>query len=183
MRLLVEHRCRGCHTRQKHCAAARYPTIACRARGSPASRMFGTTLVGRTPGKKTPIRAGTKAGDCSDGAVPGGCVLTPGARRVLSARVHGDTGAIEREAARQESAIAAGTLDPTAPVTNLGRECTTGSPFIGEQKTRQNFSIFARYEPTEKRRWSPRPSRQADPRRTSKPVSESRRTTSNVQQP
>ena len=48
--------------------------------------------------------------------VPGSCVLTPSAARMLDARIRGDGAAIERETDRQQAAIDTGRLDPAASV-------------------------------------------------------------------
>ncbi|MDQ4119605.1 MAG: hypothetical protein M3235_21990, partial [Actinomycetota bacterium] len=57
-------------------------------------------------------------GGCAEFAgVPGTCALVPTAARMLAAKARGDRRAEEREIAHQESAIAAGTLDPSGSLT------------------------------------------------------------------
>lgn len=110
MRVLVEYRCPACGRRTEHWVGRPVPDHApCGGCGASAARRFGGALVGR--GSRSPAPAAPGGGCVPD--LPGSCVLAPTAARMLVARARGDNRAIDREAAHQERAIAAGTLDPT----------------------------------------------------------------------
>lgn len=119
MPILVDYRCGSCDTqteRWAHQPVASQST--CGVCGATAHRRFsGAALLAeaQTPGETA---AAVRGHSCVDHmGVPGSCTLTPTASRMLTARASGDQRAIERELSRQETAIAAGILDPKLPVT------------------------------------------------------------------
>jgi putative FmdB family regulatory protein len=118
MAVLVDYRCRDCGVRTEYWVSCPAPDEATCARcGRQARRQFGAALLtgASEPTGREPRAAG--AGGCGHAPdIPGVCSLTPTAARMLTARARGDNRALEREIAYQESAINAGTLDPTASV-------------------------------------------------------------------
>lgn len=119
MAVLVEYRCPACGARTERWAAHPVPALAdCARCAQPARRRFGGALLaagGSTGPPSDPVGDG---GGCAEvSGVPGTCTLVPTAARMLAARARRDGRALEREVARQETAIAAGTLDPSGPLT------------------------------------------------------------------
>lgn len=120
MPILIDYHCGSCGTQSEqwvHRPVAAQST--CGACGAIAHRRFSAAaLLAEAPTSAAPT-APAGGHSCADHrGVPGSCTLTPTASRMLSARASGDQRAVDRELARQESAIAAGTLDPKAPVTS-----------------------------------------------------------------
>lgn len=119
MPMLIDYQCASCGTRAEQWARQPVaPQSTCAACGATAHRRFsGAALLAEAPTSAAPP-APTGGHSCADHrGVPGSCTLTPTASRMLAARASGDPRAVDRELARQETAIAAGTLDPKAPVT------------------------------------------------------------------
>jgi hypothetical protein len=120
MKILVDYVCAACGITDEHWM--RRPvedSVDCRACGGTAQRRFGVgMLVGSTsPARPPEPRAGGSSSCAGHAGVPGSCVLVPTAARALAARARGDNRALDAELASQQRAIAAGTLDPSAPVT------------------------------------------------------------------
>ncbi len=120
MPLLIDYQCASRGTRAEQWA--RQPVAShstCAACGATAHRRFsGAALLAEAPTSSVPP-APTAGHSCAEHrGVPGSCTLTPTASRMLAARASGDSRAVDRELARQETAIAAGTLDPKAPVSS-----------------------------------------------------------------
>lgn len=118
--ILVEYGCGSCGTPSDRWVQTPVPPrLACSSCGSVAKRRFGGALVaGRSADEAQPRRqqkAPAPVSGCSDHSGMPGCVLTPTAARALSARMRKDNRALEKELAYQESAIASGHLDVTAP--------------------------------------------------------------------
>lgn len=119
MPILVDYRCASCGTQSEQLARQPVPSEStCSACGALARRRFSAAaLLAKTSTSEAPA-APVGNHSCADHrGVPGSCTLTPAASRMLTARASNDQRAVERELARQETAIAAGTLDPEAPVT------------------------------------------------------------------
>ena len=111
--ILVDYRCPSCG----RTAEAWVPSPAPATRSAPccgvaARRRFGGRVL--TEGA-APAREGGPP-------IPGLCTLTPTAQRAMTARVRGDTRALEREIAHQESAI----CPASSPITPFSNAPGTG---------------------------------------------------------
>lgn len=132
MPVLVDYRCPDCGTLTE-CWVTHPPpaSTGCARCGRQARRRFGGALLTGRDGSDRSVVAGSgtaPSGGCAhDSGVPGTCTLVPTAARMLSARARGDHRAEDREIAHQERAIAAGTLDPSGPLTTT----FTGGPLAG----------------------------------------------------
>ncbi|HET6502910.1 MAG TPA: zinc ribbon domain-containing protein [Amycolatopsis sp.] len=138
MKILVDYVCGACGRTDEHWMPRPVDdSVDCRACGGAARRRFG---VGMLVGSATPARpAGTAepagAASCAGHAgVPGSCVLVPTAARALAARARGDNRALDAELAGQQRAIAAGTLDPGAPVTTPSPAHAAAGAAAGTEK-------------------------------------------------
>lgn len=122
MAMLVDYRCGDCGGLTE-CWVSHPPpaSTGCARCGRAARRRFGGALLTGRDGSGRSVAAGSgtaSSGGCGHPpGVPGTCTLVPTAARMLSARARGDHRAEDREIAYQERAIAAGTLDPSGPLT------------------------------------------------------------------
>jgi len=115
-RVLVDYRCSGCGRVTESWVARPVPdTRPSPCCGAEARRRFGGSILGRagTAGKPGPAPE-----------IPGLCTLSPTAARAMTARVRGDTRALEREIAHQEATRPTTAVTPFrgAPSTQQGKD-------------------------------------------------------------
>jgi hypothetical protein len=136
MAVLVEYLCGTCAARTEYWVGRPVPGAAtCGRCGSASRRQFGGSLVSGSRSPRTE-QSGTGATACDHlPGIPGACVLTTTAARMLAARAKGDEQAIARETANQEAAIQGGTLDPNGPVVTMfaGGPPASARPGPGEK--------------------------------------------------
>jgi hypothetical protein len=117
MSVLVDYSCTGCGGLHETWVSQPVPAERqCPLCGASSKRRFGGALLRGVPGPApTPAPAAGPAMCQRYPTVPGLCHMTPSAARGWIARAQGDGRALDRELARQETAVAEGRAESLVP--------------------------------------------------------------------